>query len=79
MAGDIMVAFPVALLLFSEKSGLLRSLGVLVGVSVTLFQILAYHYEAIFGHLPGANLFFYLGEIPHLAPSLHANLSASLL
>lgn len=45
----------------------------LAGV-VVLLDIVFFHYEAVFGRLPGADVLYYVTEIGHLESSLDANL-----
>lgn len=49
------------------------ALGAVVAASL-LVKLASYHYEAVFGRLPNADLWFYLDQLPYLSSSLRANL-----
>lgn len=72
---EFTIGFLLGVILFSLKRRILSDLFFVVFVGITvLFGIVSFHYEAVFGRLPAADLFFYLGEIRYLSPSLHVNL-----
>ncbi|NNL75125.1 MAG: sulfatase-like hydrolase/transferase, partial [Desulfobacterales bacterium] len=70
--GNILWGILIGFLLFS-KSRLIQCFGYAVAFLIAVFYISCFHYELFFGALPGADLFYYLRELPHLLPSLKSN------
>jgi glycerophosphoryl diester phosphodiesterase len=53
---------------------------ILLDLLIVLFvsvSLACFHYESVFGHLPGIDLLFYITEINALSSSLHANIPLS--
>lgn len=61
-------------LFFSAKNRLLNISVFLFLFLVIALKIICYHYEAVFGHLPGASILYYLSELQNINVSLKVNL-----
>jgi phosphoglycerol transferase MdoB-like AlkP superfamily enzyme/glycerophosphoryl diester phosphodiesterase len=46
---------------------------------LVLIYAVSFHYEAVFGRLPGVQLLFYLDQVQELSPSLQSNLPAGVV
>jgi glycerophosphoryl diester phosphodiesterase len=81
LAGQIAFALLLALPLHFLRSSPWRWLAHAATYVVVLLNAAAFHYEAVFGRLPGAGLLYYLGEARHLSASAkaHAPLPAVVL
>lgn len=63
-----------------NRGGILRSLPIWIALTIVLLvNVVSFHYEAVFGRLPGVQLLFYVGQIRELSPSLHSNLPAGVV
>lgn len=72
---EFTIGFLLGIVLFSIKRRIASDIFFVLFVGITvLFGIVSFHYEAVFGRLPAADLFFYFDEISYLSPSLHVNL-----
>lgn len=72
---EFTIGFLLGAIIFTLKRRILSDIFFIIFVGITvLFGIVSFHYEAVFGRLPAADLFFYLGEVRYLSPSLHVNL-----
>lgn len=81
LAGQIAFALLLALPLHLLRSSPFRWLIHALTYVVVLLNAAAFHYEAVFGRVPGAALLYYLGEARHLSASAkaHAPLLAVVL
>ncbi|MFT5562175.1 MAG: glycerophosphoryl diester phosphodiesterase [Litorivivens sp.] len=51
-----------------------RYLGLALAFIYIMINLACFHYEAMFGRLPGTSLLYYASELTHLAPSLDSNI-----
>jgi glycerophosphoryl diester phosphodiesterase len=69
----LLVSLP--LMLFVRASWApVRYLGLGLVFIFIVLNLACFHYEAVFGRLPGSSLLYYFGELAHLAPSLESNI-----
>ncbi|HKK16265.1 MAG TPA: hypothetical protein VJ981_06130, partial [Gammaproteobacteria bacterium] len=66
--------FISSLLLYFSRSGIIRILTLIFLASVIILKIVCFHYEAVFGHLPGADILYYLSELKDLSASIQVHL-----
>jgi phosphoglycerol transferase MdoB-like AlkP superfamily enzyme/glycerophosphoryl diester phosphodiesterase len=73
-------SFTVGLLVSSGvmfiKRNILFHIYILVVGIFILFEFACFHYEAVFGRLPGVDILYYFTEIIHLSSSLKSNIPA---
>lgn len=63
-----------AVLLYFKRNWTIRVLMFLFLASVIILKIVCFHYEAVFGHLPGADILYYLSELRDLSASIQVHL-----
>ena len=68
--GQCVTGLVLALPLWAIKNRLLKAAAFLPTVAITVFNMFAFHYEAVFGFLPGGSVLYYLGEIKTIKTSL---------
>ena len=66
--------FISSLLLYFSRSRIIRILTLIFLASVIILKIICFHYEAVFGHLPGADILYYLSELKDLSASIQVHL-----
>ena len=72
---EFTVGFLLGVVLFAFKRKIFfNTFFILVVGTVVLVDIASFHYEAVFGRLPAADLVFYTSELTNLSPSLVVNL-----
>jgi len=72
---EFTVGFLLGVILFTFKRKILfHAFFIIVVGTAVLVEVTSFHYEAVFGRLPAADLFFYTSELKNLSPSLAVNL-----
>jgi glycerophosphoryl diester phosphodiesterase/membrane-anchored protein YejM (alkaline phosphatase superfamily) len=69
LAGQVTTALFLALPLHFLRESRWRWAVYPFVVAIVFLNVAAFHYEAVFGRLPGVSLLYYLGEATHLASS----------
>lgn len=69
----VLMSLPLMLLVRASWAPV-RYLGLGLVFIYILINLACFHYEAMFGRLPGASLLYYVSELTHLAPSLDSNI-----
>ncbi len=77
LVNEFVAGLIVSFGLFKFKKGIILNLYLVFIVFIIAFKLACFHYEAVFNKLPGAELFYYFSELPHLTSSLESNIPAS--
>ena len=68
--GHVVTGMVLALPLWAFKNRFLKAAAFLPTVAAVFFNMFAFHYEAVFGFLPGRSVLYYLGELKTIKTSL---------
>ena len=79
ITNEFLIGLFLSIGLIRLRTGLLFYLYSLFIILFIAFELACFHYEAVFGRLPGADLFYYLSELNHLTSSLQSSIPVPVL